>query len=391
MALPVCTIDENGILKPDYQQVLEYVQAEFRSIYGQDIYIEPDSQDGQMIAIWARGIDDCNAMAVEVYNSFSPSTARGVGLSSNVKLNGLTRHQATYSTVDLLITGQVGTTITDGIAQDADGTQWMLPSPTVIPVSGDITVTATAQQPGARLALPGTVETIGTPTRGWQSVTNLSAAVPGEPIETDAELRRRQSVSTALPSLTVFEGTIGAVASISGVSRYRGYENDTSVTDGDGIPPHSISLVVEGGDAQAIGQAIADKKTPGTGTYGSTAVTVVDNYGVARTIRFYRPTLAAIKVAITLTALPGYTAAIEASIKQAVVDFLLGLQIGEDVEWAEVFVPANVALLPGSKTYKISALTIGKNAGPMGTSDLVIAFNEAASASLADIAITVTP
>lgn len=389
MALPVCTIDESGILKPDYADVLAYVESEFRSIYGQDIYIEPDSQDGQMIAIWARGIDDANAMMVEIYNSFSPSTARGVGLSSNVKLNGLRRHEATFSTVDLLITGQVGTTISSGIAQDPEGSQWMLPPLVVIPVSGDITVTATARDAGAMLALPGTITTIGTPTRGWQAVTNLSAAAPGAPVETDAELRRRQSVSTALPSLTVFEGTMGAVASISGVSRYRGYENDTNITDGDGIPPHSISIVVEGGDAQAIGQAIADKKTPGTGTYGSTSVTVTDNYGVPRTIRFYRPTLATIKVAISLTALTGYTAAIEASIKQAVVDFLLGLQIGEDVEWAEVFVPANVALLPGSKTYKISALTIGKNAGPMGTSDLTIAFNEAATAALSDISITV--
>lgn len=389
MALPVCTIDESGILKPDYAAVLAYLEGEFRGIYGQDIYIDPDSQDGQMLAIFARSIDDCNAMTVEVYNSFSPSTARGVGLSSNVKLNGLKRHEATFSTADLLVTGQVGTTIVDGIAQDGDGTQWMLPSPTVIPVTGDITVTAVAREAGARLALPGTIETIGTPTRGWQSVTNLSAAVAGEPVESDAELRRRQSVSTALPSLTVFEGTIGAVASISGVSRYRGYENDTNVTDGDGIPAHSISLVVEGGDAQAIGQAIADKKTPGTGTYGTTAVTVVDNYGVSRVIRFYRPTLVTIKTAITLTALTGYTAAIEASIKQAVVDFLLGLSIGDDVEWAEVFVPANVGLLPGSKTYKISALTIGKSGGPMGTSDLVIAFNEAASATLADVTITV--
>ena len=106
MALPVCTIDENGIFKPDYADALAYLEAEFRAIYGEDIYIEPDSQDGQMLAIFAAAIDGCNAQAVAIYNAFSPSSARGVGLSSVVKINGIKRLVASYSTVDLVITGQ---------------------------------------------------------------------------------------------------------------------------------------------------------------------------------------------------------------------------------------------------------------------------------------------
>lgn len=390
MALPVCTIDESGILKPDYETVRAYFEAEYRGIYGQDIYIEPDSQDGQMIAIFAQAVDDANAQTVEAYNSFSPSTARGVGLSMNVKINGISRRIASYSTVDLLITGQAGTIISSGIAIGEDATQWRLPTTVIVPPSGDITVTAIARDPGDFLALPGTITQIGTPTRGWQTVTNSDAASPGLPVESDAELRRRQTVSTALPSRTVFEGTIGAVASLNGVSRYRGYENDTSVTDSDGLPPHSISLVVEGGDAQEIGEAIAAKKTPGTGTYGTTSVDVVDEFDVHRTIRFFRPTYAVIKVIVALTALPGYTSAIEASIKQAIVDFLNGLDIGEDVEWGEVFVPANLMLAQGAKTYKISSLLIARGAGTPAATDINILFNEAATATLADVSIIVT-
>ncbi len=391
MALPVCTIDETGIFRPDYQTVLEYFEEQFRGIYGSDVYIEPDSQDGQMLAIFARAVHDANDLTVQTYNAFSPSTARGVGLSSVVKINGIARRVASYSTVDLLITGQAGTTITDGIAQSDDGTQWLLPASVVIPPDGDITVTAMAKSAGAVLALPGDIETIGTPTRGWQEVTNAGAATPGAPVETDAELRQRQTVSTALPSRTVFEGTVGAVASLEGVVRYRGYENDTSVTDSDGLPPHSISLVVEGGDAQEIGQAIADKKTPGTGTYGTTAVDVIDEYDVIRTIRFYRPTAAVIQVEITLTALTGYTSAVEQSIRDAIKSYINTLQIGEDVEWSEVFLPANLFGAGGMKTYKISALEIGKNGGAMGTTDLTVAFNEAAETDDAEITITVIP
>ena len=117
----------------------------------------------------------------------------------------------------------------------------------VIGRSGEVTVTARAEDIGEIRAAAGDIRNIVTPTRGWQSVNNPTAAIPGAPVETDAELRRRQAVSTALPSLTVFDGTVGAVAQVAGVLRFRGYENDTSVTDDNGLPPHSISLVVEGG------------------------------------------------------------------------------------------------------------------------------------------------
>ena len=390
MALPVCTIDQFGVSKPDYEVVRAYFEDQFKTIFGEDVYIDPDSMDGQMLAIFSSAVDDGNAQCVTTYNSFSPSTARGVGLSSNVKINGIKRLVASYSTVDLLITGQAGTTITNAIAQDATGAQWLLPASVTIPVDGDITVTATAKELGAVAAASDTVTTIGTPTRGWQTVTNPSAAVAGAPVEIDATLRRRQTVSTALPSRTVFEGTIGAVASISGVTRWKGYENDTGSTDANGLPAHSISLVVLGGDATAIAQAIADKKGPGAATYGTTSVDITDEFGVTRAIKFYRPTNATIKVAIAITAQAGFTTAIEAAIQQACVDWINGLDIGEDVEFAEMYVPANLNGDPDRRTYKITGMTIAKNAGSPGTADLVIAFNEAPMAVLADITITVS-
>lgn len=389
MAFPVCTIEENGIYKPDYEEVRTWLVEQVQAIFGADIYIAPDSQDGQLLAIFASAINDANAMAMQVYNAFSPSTGRGAGLSSTVKINGIARRVASFSTVDLVITGQAGATIVDGVATDEAGNRWRLPATVTIPPDGDITVTATAQAIGAVAAAANTVTGIGTPTRGWQAVTNPLPAVPGAAVENDAELRIRQSRSTAIPSLTVFEGTMGAVSAIAGVERLRGYENDTSTPNADGIPAHSISIVVQGGDAAAIAGAIAAKKTPGTGTYGTTAVDVTDEYGVTRAIRFYRPTPATIKVALSVTAMTGYTAAIETAIKQAIVDWVNGLEIGEDVEFAEIYVPANLNGDLDRRAYKITAMTIAKNAGPAGSADLVIAFNEAATATLADVTITV--
>ena len=384
------TVDATGIHAPTYADVLNYLQTQFRAIYGADVYLGSDSQDGQFLAILASAINDTNTVAVQVYNSFSPAKGIGEALSSNVKINGIKRAKASASTVDLRIVGQAGTTIVNGIAKDANQQQWALPATVVVPPAGEVTVTASSTQQGAVSAAAGTITQIGTPTLGWQSVTNPAAATPGAPVESDAELRVRQAVSVALPSRTVLEGTVGAVASIAGVARYRAYENDTSATDGNGIPSHSISLVVDGGDAMAIASAIAAKKTPGTGTYGTTTEIVTDIYGIAHPIRFFRPTTAPITAALTIKALTGYTTAVGGQIKDAVVAYVNAVAIGGglsgSVEWGDAITAANS--VGGGTVYKLVSLTLSGPSGA-GTPDVPLAFNAAAAMTPAAIVLTV--
>ncbi len=371
-------IDATGFHIPDYPTVLDYLKGEYRTIYGNDVYLEADSQDGQWIAIQALALFDTMQLAAATYNSFSPLTAQKDALSRNVKINGIRRLVASYSQVDLEIIGQAGTTITNGQVEDTLGQKWNLPASVVVPVGGSITVTASAADIGAVAANANTITKISTPTLGWQSVNNPLAAVPGNPVETDAELRKRQTVSTALPSLTVLDGIIGAVASLPGVTRRRGYENDDIVADANGIPAHSMAIVVEGGDAQAIGNAIASKKTPGSPTYGTTSVTTYDKYGQPNVIKCFRPTVATIGVEVTIKALQGYTTGFAAQIAQAVADLLNGLEIGDDVLITKLYGPA---LLMGNlaySTFDITQIRIKKNAGAYGTANIVLAFNEVA-------------
>ncbi|WP_315809504.1 baseplate J/gp47 family protein [Pseudomonas sp. C9-3] len=384
-------IDASGISAPSYADVLDYLQQQYRSIYGADVYLGNDSQDGQFLGVLALAISDANAATIATYNSFSPLTGQGNGLSSNVKINGISRAVATNSQVDLKVVGQAGTVITQGIARDVAGYTWALPATVTIPPAGEITVTAICTEMGDIAAGIGQVNVIATPTRGWQSVTNPSAADTGAPVETDSALRQRQQVSVALPSRTVLEGTTGAVANIVGVTRLATYENDTNATDANGIPAHSISLVVEGGDAAAIAQAIADKKTPGTGTYGTTSQTVTDVYGRPLTIRFYRPTYQALTVALTLKALAGYSSTTGAAVQQAVSDYINSVEIGgglsKSVEWADAITAANS--VPNNTTFKLTGLTL-TGPGGAGTPDVTLAFNQAAQCAPASVTITVT-
>lgn len=375
--------DATGLHTPDYPTTLAYYIAATQAIFGADIYLGSDSQDGQYISIFALAAFDCCQIAQAVYNSFSPLTAIGKALSTQVKINGIARDVATYSSVDLYLVGQAGTVITNGIALDNLNQQWLLPSSVVIPISGDITVTATAKDVGNITAAANTVTTIFTPTLGWQTVNNVAASVAGAPVESDAALRIRQTLSVAQPALTVFESTVGLVASVPGVTRFQGYENDTNVTDANGIPPHTISIVAEGGDSTAIAQAIWDKKTPGTGTYGTTSETIYDMYGVPDIINFYRPTVATIWVQINITPLVGFASTTVDLIKASVAEYINGLPIGQDVLISRVYPAANLTGTPEGDTYDIADpttdLQLKKNAGSYAPANVTLTFIEIAT------------
>ncbi|MHC6130256.1 baseplate J/gp47 family protein [Serratia marcescens] len=383
------TVTASGISAPDYQTILNTLTGYFQQIYGDDVYLESDSKDGQMLAIYALGIHDANNMAIAVYNSFSPATAQGRGLASNVKINGIAVTPASRSTADVRIVGQVGTLISNGTVRDSNGITWSLPASVVIGIDGAVTVTATCQIDGAVVAPAGSITEIGTPTRGWQSVTNPTAATAGRKVETDAELRQRQSKSVAIPSLTVLDGIMGAVATLDGVERYRGYENDTSVEDANGLPPHSISLVVAGGDAAAIAKTIATKKTPGGGTYGTTTISVTDKYGIVHPISFFRPTSVDIFARVEIKALQGYTSAVGEEIRTAVAAYINEIEIGDPVYLTRLFLPVNLNGSADSATFDITDLQIGTSPGSLAPANVIIGFNAAAACSPDNIVVVV--
>jgi uncharacterized phage protein gp47/JayE len=377
MSSTSATVTNTGISAPPLQSILNYFLTTAQTIFGSDVYIAPDSQDGQLLAAFCQAISDSNAAAIAVFNSFSPQLAQGTALSSNVAINGLTRNVATNSQVNVNIIGVAGTVISAGLVADSNQNQYALPTNVVIPSGGSVTVTATAVNTGSISSAAGTVTNIVNPTNGWQSVTNPAASVPGAPIETDPELYARQGESVALPSLSALDGIEGAVAAVTGVTASKSYENDTNVTDAYGNPPHSISVVAQGGSATAIAQAIATKKTPGAYTNGTTSEVVNDAYGIPHTIRFTVPSTTNVAVAITLTPLSGYTSTIGTEIQTAVTNYINNLGIGANVAYTKVFVPANLSNTGNGtdgSTFEINSLTLNG-----GTSDVTVSWNSLAA------------
>lgn len=383
-------IDESGITSPDFPTLLTRIKNQYKSVYGDDVYLEDDSQDWQWITLQTLALFETVQIAVGIGNSFSPATAQKDALTRNVKINGIFRSPAGYSQVDLVIIGQSGTVITNGKAQDNLSQVWNLPATVNIPVSGEITVTATAAKIGAITALENTITLIATPTKGWQTVNNPLAAVPGTPIEDDRDLRVRQTKSTMLPNQTVFDGIVGAVFDVTGVVKLRGYENDTALEDANGLPAYSISVVVKGGDAQQIANAIATKKPNGTPTFGNTSELYTDSRGVVKTIYFSRPTPVVVGVKIYITSHPGYLSSTGDAIKKAVSEYNNSLEIGDEVYISKLYVPANLDNKYLSDTFVITAIETNEDGGAFDATNVVIAYDEIIQTEITDVELVVT-
>lgn len=351
-------ITSAGISAPTYYEIVDYLKEQYKAIYGDDAYLENDSMDGQWIGIIARAIADCNAATISLYSSFSPKTATGDALTRNVAINGIQRALPTHSTVDLTLIGIAGTTITDGYAVDQNSKRWNLPSRVTIPSEGSITVTATAAEAGSVLAQVNTINNIGKPTRGWQSVTNIATSTLGNPLETDAELKQRQALSVALSSISIPQALEGALLSLLGVSRCKIIENKTAETTADGLPPHSVCAIVQGGSVDEIAMVINSKKSMGCALYGNTSETVSNAYGLKETIQFFRPKLVSIGYRLQLSVKDAYSSDLATQIRQNLALYTNQLDVNDRITLNKLYGVANLYGDLDSESYEVEVITI---------------------------------
>ena len=368
-----------GLTVSSYQSILADNLQAYLNIYGVNQYIGEDSAIYQLLSVLSLKQSDQNQALQLAYNQSSPQTAIGTGLDRQVKMNGLARLPYTFSTALVTCAGTSGLGITNGFVQDQVGNLWALPNPTTL-VGGSVNVLVTCTTPGSIAAEPGTINIIATPVSGWTSATNSTAATPGDPIETDAQLRARQSVSVALPSLTPIASTIASVLDVSGVTRVApGYptpsgpgtsiENPTGGTDSWGNPAHSITMVVEGGTNAAVGLAIYAKKTIGCLTNGTTSVVVTDPVtGYDATISFYRPAYVQPFIGVYVHGLTGFTTTTLIAVQAALVAYLDSLLIGESVVYSSLYgAILSVMPNPSQPSFSVKLLTLGTVAASLFT------------------------
>lgn len=242
---------------------------------------------------------------------------------------------------------------------------------------------------GEVLAVRNTINIIETPVFGLDELNNFIDGDTGRGPETDAELRIRREDSLQIVGAGTLEAiTARVLDDVDGVILTRGFENRTDVTDGDGRPPHSIEIVVDGGADQDIGDKLWEVKGGGIGTFGDSTATVTDSNGDLQSVHFTRPVDVDIYVGceLTLYSEEDFPADGISQVEQTILDYGDSLEIGTDVISQRFIGP--VFTIPGIENVDIE---ISKIIPPpyTGGSKISIASSEVSKFDLARIDVSI--
>lgn len=376
-------LTETGFERTRLIDRLAELKGDARAIFGQDIDLSSDTMDGQHIGLFAEAIADLDELAELVWLSFDPDLAFGNSLSRLVKINGIERSQGAYSVVNLTLTGTPLVLVPKGsIVSNANGTVTVYTTDDArITETGTVTVTAMPDEMGAISASANTLNMIKTPLFGWVSATNNAAMTVGKVRESDQKLRTRRRGSVSKGNRNMTEALWAKLADLVGVIDVAVLENATQYEDSRGLPPHSIHVVIAGGDSLEIAQTIWTSKTGGTGVAGIESHTIIDEVGGEQVIKFSRPIDASIKVKVFITPLSGYSFSTETLIKNALVNYLQeNISVGGSIINSALYSPLNE--IGG---FAIDKIEIGKGVEIPAEKSIYLNFNERLVISTADI------
>lgn len=285
-----------GLETATRQEIINQLNAAFQLIYGSDINLESSTPDGQIIGIFTQAVLDLQDLLVQIYNTFDPDNAVGVILDQRVAINGIQRQAGTFTITPITIVTSQACNLygldqnTEPVftVQDNAGNKWLLQTTQLIGGAGTTVADFRAEFPGANLTTPNTITIPVTIVLGVVSVNNPTLYTTlGLDEESDAALKIRRQRSVSLASQGYLAGLIAALENINGLTSVFVYENNTSSTDGDGVPAHSIWVIVSGTATDAeIADAIYTKRNAGCGMKGDTTFTVTQVDGSPFIVRW---------------------------------------------------------------------------------------------------------
>jgi uncharacterized phage protein gp47/JayE len=344
--------------------------------------------------------------------ALSPMSASGVTLSVLTTTN-LTAYSITYTNTTTSNTITYTTDSTATLAEILNGLQAVIVSanPSLVssvvgntlvidsvdvfqPYSfttstnlGIIKVRATGQVvanvAGVQAQPINSIDTILTPMLGWDSVINPVVAVSGSNLETDEALRFRFRNGKFDKATNSFDSVYSAIVNLANVASLIIYENDTSVTDANGIPPKSFLPIVVGGLSTDIANAIWENRPTGILSYGNTSVTINDVQGMPHVVSFSRPTPVVTYITLNITTDSTFPANGRAAIATSLLNyFSSNLGVGDDIIYSRLYTPINAVA-----GFQVNSMFIGTTASPTGTSNIVINFDQIASLNSVNIII----
>jgi hypothetical protein len=313
-----------GFVVKTLPEIIDDINAAELALISPSLDVQPTAIIGIVNGIYAAAIYDLWLLVGAMYNGMDADQAVGDQLDGLALLTGTLRQPATATVVEGVqvvvaagfsaLAGTMYASVTGNTAnlffnlEDVN-------NPSGIPAT--ITIDFLCQDTGPVQALANTLTVIAQPLSGWTSITNPDDGFVGQPIQNDSQLRATReeelssagnSTADAIASAVLLKmqpsallPTTAATLSVTVLN------NDTEVTDANGVPPHSIEVIAraEGatsGDDQLLCNLIQLEKAAGDGTYSgnNTYKLVTDSQGNVNKIYYTRPTDVALAVVVTV-------------------------------------------------------------------------------------------
>lgn len=384
-------IDSTGFTVKTLEEIKTDLEAGFRSTFGASIDLEPESVDGQQIAIFAERLADAWAGIAAVYQAVFPDGADGINLDNLCALTGSARLPATYSKVDVICSGTPGTVIDAGktLSVAGVGTKFSNVSPGTIGGGGTVVIEFRAVETGPKIAPAGTLTVIESPVAGWASATNtLDVKIRGTNLELDPPLRLRREASLRGLGNSSCQAIRSKVLKVQNVTDCFVFENTLDFPDGNGLPAHAVEVVADGGTDQLVADAIYAAKGAGIITFGTSSQAVTDSNGFNQLVKFSRPVEVDIWVGLTVIVNASlFPSDGVAQIKQAIVDWVvLNMHTGSDVR-SSPLVPV-IFSIPGIEDV-VGLPLVGLSNPAVASTTLVLTNHQKAKFDTSRIAVTI--
>ena len=152
----------------------------------------------------------------------------------------------------------------------------------------------------------------------------------GANAETDAELKLRRTQELNLAGVATVEAIKSRLSARADVEAVEVSQN-TAAIEINGRPPHSVEVLIKGGDEAALATALFNLVGAGITYFGSVTRQITDSQGHQQTIRFSRPVEVPVFVEFTLSVTANYPADGDDRVKAAILAWGADAVIGRSV------------------------------------------------------------
>lgn len=371
-------ITAKGFVRKTADEIRDDIKQKYKQSFGNDFDVSDDSPEGVEIGIWTDLLSNLWELAEGCYFSSFPDYAQDINLENASSITGISKlNQKKSKVLQVQLSTNESSPVIIPVGtilkQSFNNVEWQTTQTVTIPSNGNVITEVESVDYGAFTADIGSIDTIVTIISGLDEVTNLTTSLEGRLQETDAELKLRRAVSLVTSKGGTLAAVINSLKTLNGVTYANGKENRTNSTNIDGLPPHSISLTVEGGNDLDIANKINEVKGDGIETFGTNAVTVTDEEGNPTIIYFNRATIKDVYIILNLSVNSDYPSNGDITAKALINNLSKTYNNGDDVlKWR---IAGVLDAINGINDVEVK---LGFAPSPTGTTNLAIAINERA-------------